>query len=131
MAESIIVAIVGAVGAIIVAIIQRAKRKSGEDYPSQVVITPEDHERIVDELQDLVARQGRLYSAKLESVETRLDGLERENRIFSDLLSRAFELLGDILAFESDLSDSMRTRIKTFMSKIRKEEDEDGPVSPQ
>lgn len=131
MAESIIVAIVGAVGAIIVAIIQRAKKKSGEDYPSQVVITPEDHERIVDELQDLVARQGRLYSSKLESVETRLDGLEQENRIFSDLLSRAFELLGDILSFESDLSDSMRQRIKTFMSKIRKEEEGDGPVSPQ
>lgn len=131
MAESIIVAIVGAVGAIIVAIIQRAKRKTDEDSPSQVVITPEDHERIVDELQDLVARQGRLYSAKLESVETRLDGLEQENRIFSDLLSRAFELLGDILAFESDLSDSMRQRIKSFMSKIRKEEEGDGPVSPQ
>lgn len=130
MAESIIVAIVGAVGAIIVAIIQRAKRKADDDSPSQVVITPEDHERIVDELQDLVARQGRLYSSKLESVETRLDGLEQENRNFADLLSRAFELLGDILTFESDLSDSMRQRIKNFMSKIRKEED-DGPVSPQ
>lgn len=128
MAESIIVSIVGAVGAIIVAIIQRAKKKS-DDRPSQVVIDPEDHERIVNELQDLVARQGRLYSAKLSSVETRLDSLEQENRSFSDLLSRAFELLGDILSFESDLSDSMRQRIKNFMSKIRKEDEADGPVS--
>lgn len=131
MAESIIVAIVGAVGAIIVAIIQRIKKKTDDDSPSQVVIDPEDHERIVDELQGLVARQGRLYSAKLQSVETRLDSLEQENRAFSDLLSRAFELLGDILAFESDLSDSMRSRIKNFMSKIRKEDEDDGPIPSQ
>lgn len=130
MTESIIVAVVGSVGAIIVAIIQHIKKKTDDDSPSQVAITAEDHERIVDELNSLVARQGRIYGSKLETVEARLDGLEQENRIFSDLLSRALELLGDILAFESDVSDSMRQRIKKFMSKIRKEDD-DGPVSPQ
>lgn len=128
MAESIVVAIIGAVGAIIVAIVQRIK-KGSDSSPAPVTISPEDHSRIVDEFENLLARQGRIYSKKLSAVEDRLDTLEEENRVFSDLLSRAFELLNDILNFESDISDSTRRRIRSFLKRIKKEDD-DGTVSP-